>query len=93
MDDLELEITRKPAEDYISKLNDIEIERRVRARREFRLNHPEEYERQRKIRLEREIARSRECAEDLKKMFGSMTPEEFLNLARGTGKNKEDGAE
>ena len=67
MDDLELEITRKPAEDYISKLNDIEIERRVRARREFRLNHPEEYERQRKIRLEREIARSRECAEDLKK--------------------------
>ena len=93
MDDLELEITRKPAEDYISKLNDIEIERRVRARREFRLNHPEEYERQRKIRLEREIARSRECEEDLKKMFGSMTPEEFLNLARGTGKNKEDGAE
>ena len=78
MDDLHLEITREPAKNYLEKLDDIEIEKRVKARIEFRLKHPEEYERQRKIRLANEIARSKECAEDLKRMFGKMTPEEWL---------------
>ena len=60
MDDLHLEITREPAKNYLEKLDDIEIEKRVKARIEFRLKHPEEYERQRKIRLANEIARSKD---------------------------------
>ena len=80
MDDLELEITRKPAEEYISRLNDMEIEKRVRERREFRLKHPEEYERQRKAKLEIEKQKNRECRERVKKMIEKLTPDDVLRI-------------
>ena len=64
-DDLELEITREPVKKYLAKLDDIEIDKRIQAKREFMEKYPEEYERQKKMKLEREMARNRKSAEEL----------------------------
>ena len=77
-DDLELEITREPAQDYLSKLARIEMRKEFEAEMEFKRTHPEEYERQRKIKLEEAKARGKKCAEDMKKILADMTPEDWL---------------
>lgn len=53
-DDLELEKTREPAEEYLYKLARIEMRKKFEAEMEFKRTHPEEYERQRKIKLKRQ---------------------------------------
>ena len=45
---------------------------------EFKRTHPEEYERQRRIKLEEAKARGKKCAEDIKKLFADMRPEDWL---------------
>lgn len=45
--------------------------------------YPEEYERQKKMKLEREMARNRKSAEELLKFYEGMSDEEILNLALG----------
>lgn len=82
-DDLELEITREPVKKYLAKLDDIEIDKRIQAKREFMEKYPEEYERQKKMKLEREMARNRKSAEELLKFYEGMSDEEILNLALG----------
>ena len=82
-DDLELEITRDPVKKYLAKLDDIEIDKRIQAKREFMEKYPEEYERQKKMKLEREMARNRKSAEELLKFYEGMSDEEILNLALG----------
>lgn len=77
-DDLELEITREPAQDYLSKLARIEMRKEFEAEMEFKRTHPEEYERQRRIKLEEAKARGKKCAEDIKKLFADMRPEDWL---------------
>ena len=64
-DDLELEKTREPAEEYLYKLARIEMRKKFEAEMEFKRTHPEEYERQRKIKLEEAKARGKKCAEDM----------------------------
>ena len=77
-DDLELEKTREPAQDYLDKLARIEMRKEFEAEMEFKRTHPEEYERQRKIKLEEAKARGKKCAEDMKKILADMTPEDWL---------------
>ncbi|MDD6545714.1 MAG: hypothetical protein PUG73_04150 [Pseudomonadota bacterium] len=77
-DDLELEMTREPAEEYLYKLARIEMRKEREAEMEFKRTHPEEYERQRRIKLEEAKARGKKCAEDIKKLFADMRPEDWL---------------
>ena len=45
---------------------------------EFKRTHPEEYERQRKIKLEEAKARGKKCAEDMKELLADMSLEDCL---------------
>ena len=80
-DDLELEKTREPAEEYLYnlyKLARIEMRKKFEAEMEFKRTHPEEYERQRKIKLEEAKARGKKCAEDMKELLADMSLEDCL---------------
>lgn len=77
-DDLELEKTREPSEEYLYKLARIEMRKKFEAEMEFKRTHPEEYERQRKIKLEEAKARGKKCAEDMKELLADMSLEDCL---------------
>ena len=77
-DDLELEKTREPSEEYLYKLARIEMRKKFEAEMEFKRTHPEEYERQRRIKLEEAKARGKKCAEDMKELLADMSLEDCL---------------
>lgn len=85
-DDLELEMTREPAEEYLYKLARIEMRKEFEAEMEFKRTHPEEYERQRKIKLEKAKAEARKSAEEYRKLYEGMSKEDIINLALGRKK-------
>ena len=85
-DDLELEKTREPVEEYLYKLARIEMRKEFEAEMEFKRTHPEEYERQRKIKLEKAKAEARKSAEEYRKLYEGMSKEDIINLALGRKK-------
>ncbi len=60
------------------KLARIEMRKKFEAEMEFKRTHPEEYERQRKIKLEEAKARGKKCAEDMKELLADMSLEDCL---------------